>query len=180
MDKGASQQAQRMPAAAPYTVVSLADAHDRAAFACGVPALDRYFQTQVTQDVRRRVASCFVAMTETGAVAGFYTLASTSVRLGDLPAELAKKLPRYPLVPAVRMGRLAVSLAQRGRGLGAALLVDALQRASRAEIAAYALVVDAKDAQAAAFYKHHGFQGLPDSPMTLFMHLASVAGLVRC
>jgi predicted GNAT family N-acyltransferase len=164
---------------APFRVVPLADAHDRTAFTCGVPALDRYFHHQVSQDIRRRVASCFVAQTQEGVVAGYYTLASTSVALSDLPAAVAKKLPRYPLVPAVRMGRLAVGNPYRGTGLGAALLANALQRASRAEIAAYALVVDAKDAQAAAFYTHHGLIALPDVALTLFMPLASVAALVQ-
>jgi ribosomal protein S18 acetylase RimI-like enzyme len=77
-------------------------------------------------------------------------------------------------VPAVRMGRLAVDAAFKGQGLGAALLADALTRAAHAEIAAYALLVAAKDATAAAFYRHHGFIALPDSPLTLFMPLAAV------
>jgi predicted GNAT family N-acyltransferase len=128
--------------------------------------------------MRRRVTSCFVAFTQNGTIAGYYTLASTSVALSDLPVAMAKKLPRYPLVPAVRMGRLAVSAAHHGMGLGAALLANAMQRACRAEIAAYAFVVDAKDAKAAAFYAHHGLQTLPDSSLTLFMPLASVLPLV--
>lgn len=163
---------------APFRVMPLADTRERATFSCGVPTLDRYFQQQVSQDVRRRVTSCFVAVTPGDAIAGYYTLASTSVALSDLPAAVAKKLPRYPLVPAVRMGRLAVSSSYRGMGLGAALLANALQRASRAEIAAYALVVDAKDAQAAAFYTHHGLIALPQAALTLFLPLASVAPLL--
>jgi predicted GNAT family N-acyltransferase len=158
--------------------VLLADAHDRKVFTCGVSALDQYFHQQVSQDMRRRVTSCFVALTQDAAIAGYYTLSSTSVALSDLPVALAKKLPRYPLVPAVRMGRLAVSTAHRGTGLGAALLANAIQRASRAEIAAYAFVVDAKDAKAAAFYAHHGLQTFPDSTLTLFLPLASVLPLV--
>lgn len=164
---------------AQFRVVPLADTHDRAAFNCGVPALDRYLHQQVSQDMRRRVTSCFVAITPDGQLAGFYTLASTSVALSDLPATLAKKLPRYPLVPAVRMGRLAVAVAHHGVGLGAALLANALQRASQSDIAAYALVVDAKDAHAAAFYAHHGLQALPDAERTLFMPLASVKLLAK-
>lgn len=163
--------------ASPFRIVPLADVHDRAAFSCGVPALDRYFHEQVSQDMRRRVTSCFVAIstdTQDAQIAGFYTLASSSIALPDLPAALARKLPRYPLVPAVRMGRLAVAKAHHGKGLGAALLANALQRASHSDIAAYALVVDAKDAQAATFYAHHGLQALPDAQRTLFMPLASV------
>jgi predicted GNAT family N-acyltransferase len=165
--------------AGPFRVVPLADVHERAAFSCGVSALDRYFHQQVSQDVRRRVTSCFVAVTQGGEIAGYYTLASTSVALSDLPSALGKKLPRYPLVPAVRMGRLAVSSAHRGAGLGAALLANALQRARHAEIAAYAFVVDAKDAQAAAFYAHHGLQAMPDAALTLFIPLSTVSLLLK-
>ncbi len=164
--------------AVPYRVMPLADEHDRIVFNCGVPALDSYFHQQVSQDIRRRITSCFVAVTQDNAIAGYYTLASASVAITNLSANLAKKLPRYPLVPAVRMGRLAVSTTQRGLGLGAALLANAMQRASRAEIAAYALVVDAKDAQSAAFYAHHGLQALPNSQFTMFLPLASVTHLL--
>jgi GNAT superfamily N-acetyltransferase len=107
-------------------------------------------------------------------VAGFYTLASASILLADLPAASAKKLPRYPTVPAVRMGRLAVDKSFRGNGLGSALLADALDRAARSAIAAYALMVDAKDDVAAAFYQHHGFIAQHDSPLAMFLPLATV------
>jgi GNAT superfamily N-acetyltransferase len=164
---------------APFRVVALDVQHKRTPFSCGNHALDRYFESQVSQDVKRRVASCFVALALDEAIAGFYTLAATSVALTDLPASSVKKLPRYPLVPAVRMGRLAVSSAHQGLGLGAALLANALQRAASADIAAYAFVVDAKDDQAARFYTHHGFTRLPDALLTLFLPLASVEPLTK-
>lgn len=94
-----------------------------------------------------------------------------------MPAEVGKKLPRHPFVPALRMGRLAVDHAFKGLGLVGALLADALDRTIRSEIAAYALVVDAEDASAIAFYRHHGFIALPDSPSTLLLPLATVAQL---
>lgn len=159
-------------------VVPLATAHDRAGFHSGSEPLDRYLREQVTQDARRRVASCFVAVADASArIAGYYTLASASVLLGQLPPAVAKKLPRYPSVPTVRMGRLAVDESLRGRGLGAALLADALDRAARAEIAAWAMLVDAKDDAAAAFYRHHAFIALPDSPRTLFLPLSTVRSI---
>ena len=161
-----------------FQVVSLDAQHNREPFTCGTPALDHYFKNQVSQDIKRRVASCFVAPAPDQSIAGFYTLSATSVNLTDLPASNAKKLPRYPLVPAVRMGRLAVSNAHRGLGLGAALLANALQRAASADIAANAFVVDAKDDQAARFYTHHGFTRLPDAALTLFLPLASVKALI--
>ncbi|MBU0915895.1 GNAT family N-acetyltransferase [Aquabacterium parvum] len=159
---------------APFRLALLDASHDRSSFDSGARALDRYFKEQVTQDVRRRVASCFVALTEDQRIAGFYTLASASVPLTELTPEAIKKLPRYRAVPTVRMGRLAVDQAFKGQGLGGALLGDALTRAARSEIAAYALVVDAKDEPAAAFYRHHGFIALPETPLTLFLPLATV------
>jgi len=156
-----------------FLVASLDATHNRADFNSGVEPLDRYLREQVSQDIRRRVAACFVALTDEQRIAGYYTLASASLMLADLPASTSKKLPRYPTVPAIRMGRLAVDRAFAGQGLGSALLADALDRAARSEIAAYALMVDAKDDSAAAFYKHHGFISLPDSPLTLFLPLTT-------
>ncbi len=159
---------------APFQLALLDAAHDRTTFNSGAEPLDRYLREQVTQDVRRRVAACFVALADGQRIAGYYTLASASLLLADLPASTGKKLPRYPTVPAVRMGRLAVDQAFKGKGLGGALLADALDRAARSEIAAYALMVDAKDGTAAAFYRYHGFIALPDSPRTLFLPLATI------
>jgi GNAT superfamily N-acetyltransferase len=154
--------------------LTLLDAvHDRTMFNSGSEALDRYLREQASQDVRRRVATCFVALADGQRIAGYYTLASASLLLNDLPSSTARKLPRYPTVPAVRMGRLAVDQVFKGQGLGGALLADALDRATRSEIAAYALMVDAKDETAATFYRHHGFIALPDSPHTLFLPLAA-------
>lgn len=159
---------------APFQLALLDAAHERKTFNSGSEPLDRYLREQVTQDVRRRVAACFVASEDGTRIAGYYTLASTGLLLAELPASTGKKLPRYPTVPAVRMGRLAVDQGFKGQGLGSALLADALGRAARSEVAAYALMVDAKDETAASFYRHHGFIALPDSPRTLFLPLATV------
>lgn len=159
---------------APLQLAPLDATHDRAAFNSASEPLNRYLREQVIQDIHRRVAACFVALTDEQRIAGYYTLASASLLLADLPASTGKKLPRYPTVPAVRMGRLAVDQAFKGHGLGGALLADALDRAVRSEIAAFALMVDAKDEAAEAFYRHHGFIALPDSPLTLFLPLATV------
>jgi ribosomal protein S18 acetylase RimI-like enzyme len=158
---------------APFLVAPLNSAHDRTTFCSDSEPLNRYLREQVNQDIRRRVAACFVALTNNQRITGYYTLASASLLLVDLSASLRKKLPRYPTVPAVRMGRLAVDQEFKGQGLGGALLADALDRACRSEIAAFALLVDAKDSAASAFYQHHGFISLPDSPLTLFLPLAS-------
>lgn len=156
-----------------FRVAPLDAVHDRAAFSSGSAPLDRYFQQQVTQDVRRRVTACFVALTSEQRIAGYYTLAAASMLLADLPSGMDKKLPRYPSVPAVRTGRLAVDQDFKGQGLGGALLADAMSRAVSLGIAAYALVVDAKDDSAAVFYRHHGFIPLPNLPLTLFLPLAA-------
>jgi ribosomal protein S18 acetylase RimI-like enzyme len=148
--------------------------HDRARFKCDVAALDGYFRTQATQDARRRASACYVAVQdETNAVAGYYTLAAGSVPLTDLPESLSKRLPRYPSVPVARVGRLAIDQAFQGRKLGAALLADAALRALRSEVAVFALVVDAKDDAAVAFYRHHGFEMYGGQPKHLIVPLAS-------
>jgi GNAT superfamily N-acetyltransferase len=163
-----------MPSA-PFRMEPLGSAHDRSVFHCGDEALDRYLMTQATQDIRRRMANCFVAIeAATGRIAAFYTLSSASIPMVDLPQEESKRLPRYPTLPAVRIGRLAVDLAFHGRGLGAALLADAAHRATRSEIAAFTLLVDAKNDQAVAFYRHHGFRSLLSQPRMLFLPLATV------
>jgi hypothetical protein len=103
--------------AAAFRIEPLGEMHDRAAFQCGEEALDRYFQTQATQDIRRRVANCFVAVEiVTGQIAAFYTLSAASIPLVDLPPEEARRLPRYPTLPAVRIGRLAVDKRFHGSG----------------------------------------------------------------
>jgi ribosomal protein S18 acetylase RimI-like enzyme len=150
--------------------------HDRGSFSCGTEPLDRYFRQQVTQDVRRRATACYVAVDAANRqVAGYYTLAAGSIPLTDLPAPVSRRLPRYPSVPIARLGRLAVACAYRGRQLGAALLWDAAARAARAELAVFALVVDAKDERAAGFYRHHGFVPIGEGPRQLMLSLAHVA-----
>ena len=153
----------------PFRIERLNAAHDRAAFDCGVAALNIYLASQASQDEKRRVASCFIAVeTATSKIAGYYTLSAASIDLSDVPAVVARKLPRYPAVPAIRLGRLAVSTVSHGQGLGAALLWDAMERAAKVEIGAFALLVDAKDENAARFYAHHGFTAFADRPLLLF------------
>ncbi len=158
----------------PFRVELLSAQHDRAAFACGEEALDRYLRTQATQDIRRRVASCFVAIeVATGKLAAYYTIASASIPTPQLPPEMIKRLPRYPALPAVRIGRLAVDLQFRGRGLGAAMLADAASRTLQAPPAVFALLVDAKNDDAVAFYRRYGFRPLASQPRTLFLPMAT-------
>ena len=152
--------------------------HDRSAFSCGMPALDRYLQEQAGQDARRRVAAPFVATTDGVKVLGFYTLSATSIQLTEVPAALAKKLPRYPRLPATLLGRLATDLSARGVGLGRVLLVDAITRSVRSEIASFALVLDAKDEAAASFYERESFIRLPGTPIRFVRRMDDLAALV--
>ena len=159
-----------------FRIEALAPEHNRAGFACGSDPLDKYLREQASQDIRRRTSACYVAIDEkTNTIAGYYTLAAGSIPLTDLSEELAKKLPRYPLVPVARVGRLAVSLAFQKRQLGAALLWDAGSRAMRSGMGVFALVVDAKDESAAAFYKHHGFVGFSSNPLAFVLPIATLA-----
>lgn len=158
-------------------IVPLEDVHDRAKFESGVEPLDRYLKTQAGQDVRKRVASCFVLTENSQKALAFYTLAATSIALADLPATMAKKLPRYPTVPATLMGRLAVDHREQGRRLGEHMLMDAFSRALRSDIATYAFVVDAKDESAERFYKAYQFLPLLASGRRLFIPMAEIAKL---
>ena len=158
-----------------FAVELLAADHDRTGFFCGVDALDRYFQQQVGQDVRRKVTACFVARElASGRIAGYYTLAAGSVLLSEIPARLSKRLPRYPSVPVARLGRPAVARAYRGCKIGGALLWDAIDRSRRSEVAVYALIVDAKDDPAARFYEHHGFMAFGATARQLMLPLAKL------
>jgi ribosomal protein S18 acetylase RimI-like enzyme len=156
-------------------IVPLGGQHDRRLFESTSPELDRYFREQVSQDVRRMVAACYVAVeVDSGAVVGFYTLSAGSIPLDDLPPPTLKKLPRYKAVPVARIGRLAVQRTFQGQKIGAALLWDAIRRALYSPLAAFAVVVDAKNDQAVAFYRHHGFLAFEADPRQLFLPLASV------
>lgn len=156
----------------PLRIERLAGVHDRAAFDCGAPTLNTYLAKQASQDEKRRVSACYVAVEiATAKLVGYYTLSAAHIDLSALPAPLSKKLPRYPSVPVIRLGRLAVALAFRNHGLGAALLWDAMERAASVEIGAFALLVDAKNELAARFYARHGFTAFADTPLLLFRPL---------
>ncbi len=161
-------------AGAQFRIEPLSGAHDRSRFASGSGPLDRYLREQASQDIKRRIATCFVAVdVETHDIVGFYTLTATSVALDGLAPEIARKLPRYPVVPAALLGRLAVSVNQQGRGLGASLLADALLRTARVEMRVFAMIVDAKDDAAQRFYEKHGFTLLVGEQRRLVLPIAT-------
>lgn len=152
-----------------------AGAQDRSVFACGAPPLDRYLREQASQDVKRLMASCFLIVeTGTRLVAGYYTLAATSVPATELPPEVLKRLPRYPVLPAALVGRLAVDQRFHRRGLASVLLADAALRVLKGDTKAFALIVDAKDDTAVAFYRGQGFTAFASRPMTLFVPIGTL------
>ena len=153
--------------------------HDRSAFESGVEPLDRYFRIQAGQDSRKNMAAPFVLVLPDGAIGGYYTLSATGVNLAELPSQITRKLPRYPLVPATLLGRLAVDRRHQGKGYGRFLLADALFRSVRSEIASFAVIVDAKDENARRFYERESFLPFSDQPMKLFRPMADIEQLFK-
>jgi predicted GNAT family N-acyltransferase len=111
-----------------------------------------------------------------GSIVGYYTLSAFSIESGELPDAIARKLPRYPLLPATLIGRLAVSQAHHGRGLGRVLLADALKRSfnSTSNVGSIGVIVDALDEGARAFYIRHQFAQLKDHASRLFLPMATI------
>jgi ribosomal protein S18 acetylase RimI-like enzyme len=159
-----------------FRIEPLSSTHDRASFSCGIAALDHYLHKQAGQDVEKRVAICFVLTPDGRTVAGFYTLSQYAVDLHASPPEIARKLPKYPEVPATLIGRLAIGEGFQGHKLGEFLLLDALHRALRQskEVASTAVIVDAKNEAARRFYKRYDFRSLPDIPNRMFLPMKTI------
>ena len=164
-----------------FVIEPLGPKHDRAAFSCGVEALDAYLHKQAGQDFKKRAAVPFVITPDGNTIAGYYTLSQYAVQLDALPPEVAKQLPKYPIVPATLLGRLAVGNPFRGQGLGSLLLMDALYRTLQhsREMASAGVLVDAKAAAALVFYKKYGFLELPKVKRRLFLPMGTVEELFR-
>lgn len=141
--------------------------HNRDVFSCGKASLDNYLKYQVTQDIKRKLAACFINAEKNGSdIKGFYTLSGSSIKSEYIPEELKRKIPlAYIDIPVTLMGRFAIDLNYQGRGLGKELLIDALRRIYYAslEVGSFAAVVDPLDMEAAAFYHKFGFINLPGS-----------------
>jgi GNAT superfamily N-acetyltransferase len=163
-----------------YQFEPLGKHHNRAAFSCGAPELDAYLQRQARQDQDRGATHCYVLLDLVeDRIVGYYTLSATSIAAHDLPDEQAGRLPRYPNLPGILLGRLAVDERYRRQGFGRHLLVHALiqVREVRRRIGTVAVVVDAKDEAAAAFYRAHDFIPFRDDPRRLFLPIAMVESL---
>ena len=164
----------------PEYVRPLEKTHDRNSFDCGNEDLNRYLREQARQDAKKRVAASFV-FTQPGspAVLGFYTLSASIIPVDELPPDLMKRLPRYGQLPVTLLGRLAVDRSLGGQGVGEFLLVDALRRSLEAaqQIAAMAVIVDAKNEQAESFYRYFDFQPFQQTPLRLFLPMGQIAKL---
>ncbi len=151
-----------------------AEVHDRAGFSCGVRELDDYLHRFAIQQRRRGIGNIYVLVDtdKPGVILGFYTLSAVQLDAMKLSDVDRKKLPRYP-IPCFRLGRLACRKDQKGLGLGRLLIGCAVERClqARKQVAAFALIVDAKSIDAKAFYEHYGFTPCVDSEETLYLPL---------
>lgn len=148
--------------------------HDRKGFDCGEPSLNHYLHTLATQHHRAGIATTHVLLEDDdpSCILGFYTLAAAQVSLSQMQADDRHRLPAYP-VPAARLARLAVARREQGRGLGAALLQDAVKRCLelRTALGIRLLLVDALHEGAATFYRLHGFRETAQNARTLYLPL---------
>ncbi|MDL2264585.1 GNAT family N-acetyltransferase [Synergistaceae bacterium OttesenSCG-928-I11] len=153
-----------------FSIVPYDKSHNKKEFDCNVQELNNYLRERASQDIRRYYATMFVAVEEeTNKVIGYYTLSNASIDLNNVPDEMKKRLPKYPTVPAIRLGRLAVDKSMQGKGLGGELLADAVIRSVLNVSAWVLMIVDAKDEVAVAFYKKYGFEQLIDNDKHLFV-----------
>ncbi|MCF8039156.1 MAG: GNAT family N-acetyltransferase [Desulfohalobiaceae bacterium] len=164
----------------PFFIEQLGKRHDRSFFSSGFHELDSYLQKQAGQEARRYIAAPYVLCESGGStVIGFYTLSSISILIEDLPKSMTKKLPRYPVVPAVLIGRLAIDFRYQRQRLGEYLLLDSLYRCHRQahKIAAAAVVVEAIDQKAKQFYQRYGFIDFPEHSNRMFIPMKIVEKL---
>ena len=149
---------------------------DKKAFSCGVRELDDYLYLQASKDSQRKVAAPFVMLDRGGWILGYYTLSSYGINASELPPDVVKKLPRYPLLPATMLGPLAVSSSQRGKKLGRLLLMDALHRSwkNTLQVVSVGVIAEAYDDSARPFYLHHEFVPLADHPRKFFLAMRTI------
>lgn len=150
--------------------------HDREGFACGVAALDDYLRRRAGQHQRDDIATTHVLIDEAdpARILGYCALSAAQLHLQELREDDRKRLPAYPM-PAIRVGRLAVSSAEQGRGYGGLLLGHAVNRALsvRQTLGVRVLIVDAKEARAAAFYESFGFRRTASGALTLYLPISN-------
>jgi GNAT superfamily N-acetyltransferase len=161
-----------------WRIEPLMSDHDRAPFSCGQPSLDRFLKESARQNQDKGVSRTFVLLRdEELRVYAYHTLSAGEVDKDALPPKLAKKLPKYP-VPVAVLGRLAVDVSVQGQDHGRRLLTDAFRRILSAadSVGIFAIIVDAIDDRAVAFYSRFGFGPIPDTPSRLLLPLSVIRG----
>lgn len=154
--------------------------HIRKNFTCEEESLNHYIRKQVSQDIRKRLATCFVAIDKEQNVIGYYTLSSESLGREFIPEKYMKQVPKNYNAPVILLGRLARDISARGTGFGEFLLLDALFRSydlSVKSIGAMAVVAEPINEKAVAFYKNYGFEQLPDSEK-MFLPMKVIGQLI--
>ena len=158
--------------------------HCRTDFCCGQSSLDNYIRKQASQDIKRKVSTVFVLVDDIDSkfnILGYYTLSAYTVEIENLDQSFAKKLPKYPQLPATLLGRLAIDNQQKGKGFGEIILFDALKKAiavSR-QIASLAVVAEALDENAANFYVKYGFQKFTQNHMRLYLPMKAIEDILK-
>jgi predicted GNAT family N-acyltransferase len=164
--------------------ISLLDSqkHDRSNFCCGQETLDTYIRKQASQDLKKRVSTVFVLIDDPEtSVLAYYTLSAYTIDIAALDEPFAKRLPRYPALPATLLGRLAVDNSQKGKRFGELLLIDSLKKSLDAsiQVASLAVIAEALDESALSFYLKYGFQPFKQEPMKLYLPMKSVEMLCQ-
>ena len=154
--------------------------HNRKAFECEEQQLTDYIKKQVSQDIKKKLAVCFVAIDDNNNVIGYYTLSSESLGREQIPDKYLRKVPQNYNAPVILLGRLARNITAKGTGLGEHLLLDALFRAftlSEESIGAMAVIVDPMNQFAIKFYEKYGFEQLPDSEK-MFLPMSTIKQII--
>jgi predicted GNAT family N-acyltransferase len=164
-----------------YVTTLLATSHVKAQFTCGKVMLDDYIRKQAKQDMKGKVAACFVLTDDHKEIKGYYTLSNGSIPRSQIPEDFIKNLPKYKDLPVTLLGRLAVNNKFQGQKLGSLSLLDALKRSldtALNSIASMAVIVDPIDEQAIDFYTKYGFITLPDSKR-MFLPMGTIEKLFK-
>lgn len=163
-----------------YTITRLNKNHVKQAFSCGSVYLDNYLKTQASQDVKKNVSITYIlTLCGSHTTIGYYTLSSIGIDAKDFPPETLKKLPKYPILPSILIGRLAVDKNHHGKKIGKHLLIDALKRSYTisTQVGIAIVTVDAKDATASSFYQYHGFMEFSENKSKLFLPMSTIKKL---
>lgn len=162
----------------PFKILPFGKSFDLKNFDCGVAILNDYLIKYASQDLKRYLTAVYVCTLEGQKdIIGYYTLSSNRIDISVLPENYTKKLPCYPYLPATLIGRLTIDLKYQKKKIGEFLLMDALYKSYKSGIAAFAVIVDAKNIEAKNFYKNYGFNEFIDNSNKLFLPMNKIAKL---